>query len=494
MKHSITKKIPMFAVTSLWLALTVSHTTFGAQEPKTKALDSALTHITGATQESKITEPAAALASSMFTYQGQLKDASGPVNGSFDFQFVLYSAPAGGEALGTSEIKDTVLTNGMFSFKLDFGHAAVQAKEGWLEIGVRPSGSTEAYTVLFPRQKLTPTPYAIFAQHEQWSLIGVPVGFVDRAVQEGVNATIEADGITKPKDDGSATEATVAAAPQGTPDFIAKFDGAGNPTANSIMFDNGVNVGIGTINPTSKVEIAAQDGLAISGYQPFLTLRDTNAANARSIIQGVDGHIGFVPQSFIGSPFTAMIIRSGSGNVGIGTANPTSRLEIAAQDGLAITGFQPFLTLRDANAGGKRSFIQGVNGDLVLLTNSRAALVVRDGDGLVSVRVLQILGGSDLSENFDVSSSETLSGDASPAEVQPGMVVAIDPENPGKLVVSHQAYDRRVAGIVSGAGGIKPGVLMSQSSSLAEGSHPIALTGRVYCWADASYGSPDQPV
>jgi hypothetical protein len=138
-----------------------------------------------------------------------------------------------------------------------------------------------------------------------------------------------------------------------------------------------------------------------------------------------------------------------------------------------------------------------VNGDINFQTHSLtvrggSAMSIRDSDGLVSVRVLQIRGGSDLSENFDVSGPETLSGDASPTNVQPGMVVAIDPVNPGKLVVSQQAYDRRVAGIISGAGGIKPGVLMSQSSSLAEGSHPVALTGRVYCLVDASHG-PVEP-
>ena len=42
---------------------------------------------------------------------------------------------------------------------------------------------------------------------------------------------------------------------QGTPNFIPKFDASGNPTANSIMFDNG-NVGIGTTNPTVLLDVA----------------------------------------------------------------------------------------------------------------------------------------------------------------------------------------------------------------------------------------------
>ncbi len=73
-----------------------------------------------------------------------------------------------------------------------------------------------------------------------------------------------------------------------------------------------------------------------------------------------------------------------------------------------------------------------------------------------------------------------------------GMVVSIDPERPGDLVVSGKGYDRRVAGIISGAGGVNLGMLMGQEGSDADGKNPVALTGRVYCWADASKG-PIQP-
>lgn len=49
--------------------------------------------------------------------------------------------------------------------------------------------------------------------------------------------------------------------------------------------------------------------------------------------------------------------------------------------------------------------------------------------------------------------------------------------------------DRRVAGIASGAGGVMPGMVMSQEGSIADGKQPVAPTGRVYCWADASAGA-----
>jgi len=43
-----------------------------------------------------------------------------------------------------------------------------------------------------------------------------------------------------------------------------------------------------------------------------------------------------------------------------------------------------------------------------------------------------------------------------------------------------------VAGVISGAGGVKPGMVMGQKGTIAYGGHPIALTGRVYCFADAT--------
>ena len=37
--------------------------------------------------------------------------------------------------------------------------------------------------------------------------------------------------------------------------------------------------------------------------------------------------------------------------------------------------------------------------------------------------------------------------------------------------------------------GVKPGMLMSQHGTAADGEVPVALTGRVYCWVDALYGA-----
>ncbi|MGI9015098.1 MAG: hypothetical protein ACR2GY_12750 [Phycisphaerales bacterium] len=96
------------------------------------------------------------------------------------------------------------------------------------------------------------------------------------------------------------------------------------------------------------------------------------------------------------------------------------------------------------------------------------------------VPVIQITGGSDFSEMFNVQSE---------LEVIPGMVMVIDPQNPGHLMPCTDAYDFKVAGVVSGAGGVNPGMMMGQADTLADGDHPIALSGRVYVLVDASTGA-----
>ena len=130
----------------------------------------------------------------------------------------------------------------------------------------------------------------------------------------------------------------------------------------------------------------------------------------------------------------------------------------------------------------------GVGGQITLYDGDGAATIQIDGDyngdGRITTQELQITGGSDLSEQFDIRGDDVA--------IAPGLVVSIDPDQPGHLSVSDCAYDNKVAGIISGAGGIKPGMMMGQAGTEADGQHPVALSGRVYCWADTS-GGPIQP-
>ncbi|MEI6297876.1 MAG: hypothetical protein WCO84_09670, partial [bacterium] len=92
--------------------------------------------------------------------------------------------------------------------------------------------------------------------------------------------------------------------------------------------------------------------------------------------------------------------------------------------------------------------------------------------------VLEITGGADLAEPFPMKEEN----------LGKGSVVVIDEEHPGQLTLSARAYDTRVAGVISGANGISPGISLQQEGALDRGQN-VALTGRVYVKADASYGA-----
>ena len=85
------------------------------------------------------------------------------------------------------------------------------------------------------------------------------------------------------------------------------------------------------------------------------------------------------------------------------------------------------------------------------------------------------LTNADCAEEFDLSDA---------AAVEPGTVMVIDHD--GSLQQSHEAYDKKVAGIVSGAGTHKPAIILDKQYD-RQNRISIALVGKVYCKVDARY-------
>jgi len=94
-------------------------------------------------------------------------------------------------------------------------------------------------------------------------------------------------------------------------------------------------------------------------------------------------------------------------------------------------------------------------------------------NGTARVGVLEITG-ADFAEKFPTTDN-----------LEPGMVVEIDPDHPGHLRKARGAYNKRVAGVVAGANGLSKGIVLGNLEG-SESHTPIAMSGRVWVYADAT--------
>ncbi|MEK6303500.1 MAG: hypothetical protein AABO41_22565 [Acidobacteriota bacterium] len=95
-----------------------------------------------------------------FTYQGRLSEGGNPATGSYDFEFLLYDALAGGSPQGVPVQRlNVAVASGIFTVQLDFGNQFNGANR-FLDISVKAAGGG-LFTPLTPRQQVTSNPYAI---------------------------------------------------------------------------------------------------------------------------------------------------------------------------------------------------------------------------------------------------------------------------------------------------------------------------------------------
>ena len=125
-----------------------------------------------------------------FTYQGRLINNTNPASGTYNLTFSLFNTSASGVAIaGPVTNNAVVITNGLFTVTIDFGPGVFTGQTNWLQIGVETNG-VSTFTVLTPRQQLTPTPYAIYAESANAAALSgtVPLAQLPGAVVTNNNA------------------------------------------------------------------------------------------------------------------------------------------------------------------------------------------------------------------------------------------------------------------------------------------------------------------
>jgi hypothetical protein len=95
--------------------------------------------------------------------QGSLRDAGLPANGAYDIKCTFFSVETGGSVVDIFNSPSVPVTNGLFVVSVDNGSGMFSAPLSalWVEYSVRPGGSSGAYTILAPRQRVSFAPFAI---------------------------------------------------------------------------------------------------------------------------------------------------------------------------------------------------------------------------------------------------------------------------------------------------------------------------------------------
>lgn len=219
-----------------------------------------------------LTAQAQELAGTDFSYQGELKFQGTRINGPADLRFSLWNDPVGGAlAAPPQEEPNVQVQDGLFAVTLRFSADAYKyGEKRWLEIEVRTSPSAP-YSKLTPRQELLSVPFSVTTR-------GVTVGGNGGVYLGRTNVTPVAD----PPDTGL----MVRGRDSSTRIAFTTFDG---------------------FNSTFRIAHPQADVCAIGANQ--------GEALRIGLFAGTSG-------------FTPHMTLSSSGNFGIGTTTPTTKLDV----------------------------------------------------------------------------------------------------------------------------------------------------------------------
>jgi len=274
-----------------------------------------------------------------------------------------------------------------------------------------------------------------------------------------------------------------------------RFNPSGATTSLSIL--NNGNVGIGTSNPQEELHMynpaisvshLIETGGGINAWAK-VAFKNLNGQWDIGTSRGFNGDVFYMDR--LGNSSLEFQLDP-NGNLGLGVTpqaklhmyNPANSVSHRIQTG---GGVNAWTQVEFVNGNGQWNVgtSRGFNSDQFYIQRDGQAVgfaVQPNGDAYVArnatVCTLTIRGGCDLAEPFPMKEED----------IAKGSVVVIDDEHTGQLKLSTEAYDPRVAGIISGANGVNAGIALHQEGAM-DGGQNVALSGRVYVRADATFGA-----
>jgi hypothetical protein len=271
-------------------------------------------------------------------------------------------------------------------------------------------------------------------------------------------------------------------------------------------------LGVGTTHPVAKVEFVgdwngAEGVLRLTGDKPTVKLAGGAASgNEQWIVHlGANGpgNLEFYRQGDSPTSWDLAMCLTPAGRVGMGTANPAARQEVVgdwngSEGALRVSGDKPTIKLAGGPLTGNQQWIVHVGsdgpGDLEFFRKGAGpdswelVMSLRSDGSLHCARAVHdnvlvnndiLLAGADFAEEFDAVDAEAS---------EPGSVMVLD--EAGAVRLSDKAYDHRVAGVVSGAGGYRS-ALIADRRDTGRSRLTLALVGKAYCKVDATCGPVD---
>ena len=295
----------------------------------------------------------------VFLYQGRLNDGGNAANGSYDMQFKLFDALAGGNQIGSTQSNAAVAVSaGTFAVSLDFGANAFPGAGRYLEVAVRPAGNPNPHTVLAPRTQILTSPYSIRSNSAAVADTATNATTATNALNLGGVAANQFVQTNDPRLSDARTPLP------GSANYIhngiaqqtsANFNISGNGTVGTLNANGAVTIG-GVAAPAGAP--AGEGRIFFDSTTNKFRISESGGAYVNLVgSNGVSGAgtTGALPLWSAGTTLGNSVVTQTGNNVGVGSAVPLHRLGLGGGPAWTTHSWSGLIDLENASAIGWRA-------------------------------------------------------------------------------------------------------------------------------------------